>query len=153
MIADLLGQADRLAAASGTRPKQADLRRAISAAYYAVFHSLCKNCADTLVGTVKMQRPNRAWQQVYRGLDHKSARQACEAARTLGFPATIVSCADAFVSLQRQRHEADYDPTFKTTRAEARSALNLAKAAINDLRNSNSNDRKAFAVQLLFKKR
>ncbi len=53
MIDDLLEQAGRLANSGALKPKQVDLRRAVSAAYYAVFHSFCRNCADTLVGTSK----------------------------------------------------------------------------------------------------
>ena len=89
MVDDFLEQAIRLANMSALKPRQIDLRRAISAAYYAVFHSFCQNCADTLVGTSKRKRPNRAWQQVYRGLDHGAARSACEAARNIGFPQQI----------------------------------------------------------------
>lgn len=38
------------------RPRQADLRRAISAAYYALFHALCRCCADTLAGATLADR-------------------------------------------------------------------------------------------------
>ena len=38
--ADLLDQAEQLAQLDPRRPKQANLRRAISSAYYALFHLL-----------------------------------------------------------------------------------------------------------------
>ena len=40
LAADLLKQAERLAKLEPKRPKQASLRRSISAAYYSLFHLL-----------------------------------------------------------------------------------------------------------------
>ncbi len=153
MIDDFLEQANRLAVLGALKPRQIDLRRAISAAYYAVFHSFCQNCAYTLVGTSKRNRPNRAWQHVYRGLDHGAARSACEAARNIGFPQLIKDCADTFVELQKQRHDCDYDPNIRVSRLEALAVVKRATEAVRNLRNSPFNDRKAFAVQVLVKKR
>lgn len=153
MVDDFLEQAIRLANMSALKPRQIDLRRAISAAYYAVFHSFCQNCADTLVGTSKRKRPNRAWQQVYRGLDHGAARSACEAARNIGFPQQIKDCADTFIELQKQRHDCDYDPNIRVSRFEALAVVKRAREAVKNLRKSTFNDRKAFAVQVPFKKR
>jgi len=34
------------------KPRQSDLERALSTAYYAMFHAMCRNCADCLIGTV-----------------------------------------------------------------------------------------------------
>lgn len=70
---DLLAQADHLCRLSPKRPKQANLRRAVSASYYAVFHALCRSNADALVGK-GAARPTRAWMQTYRALDHAQQR-------------------------------------------------------------------------------
>ena len=56
---------------------QASLRRAISTAYYAVFHSLARIAADLIVGTDR----NEAWHQAHRALEHGSAKNACLNAR------------------------------------------------------------------------
>ena len=45
----------RYLASTGTgvnagRPNQADLRRAVSTTYYALFHALARCCANTLIG-------------------------------------------------------------------------------------------------------
>ncbi len=53
MIDDLIALANRLASASPNKPRQADLRRAVSTAYYALFHAMAKNVADTMAGAVK----------------------------------------------------------------------------------------------------
>ncbi|MEX2647574.1 MAG: hypothetical protein WD673_01015 [Alphaproteobacteria bacterium] len=144
--------ARRLARARPKKPRQADLKRAISTAYYALFHALAQNAADCLAGT-GAKRPAKAWSQAYRALEHGFAKSACEQARSLGFPPTICSCADAFVTLQQARHDADYDPHYRVLRDEALAAIALAEQAIQDLKASARSDRLGFAVQLLLKKR
>ena len=71
----------------------------------------------------------------------------------MNFPATIKHCADAFVTLQQKRHDADYDPDCRVLRADAIEAIDLAEKAIKDLRATSKRDRRAFAAQLLFAKR
>ena len=153
MIDDLLAQADRLVKTSPRKPRQADLRRSISAAYYAVFHALARNCADTLVGTSPANRPNRAWAQTYRALNHGEAKTACKTILNMAFPETIKDCALAFVELQEQWHAADYDPLVKFWREDALAAVALPQDAVLKLRATQLTDRRAFAVQLLFRKR
>ena len=70
---DLIETARGLTELSPRRPTQANLRRAVSTAYYAVFHSLTGAIADLLMGKAR----NEAWHQVYRALEYASARNAC----------------------------------------------------------------------------
>jgi hypothetical protein len=113
---------------------------------------MAKNNADLLVG-VGPNRPQKAWRHLYRAIEHTDAKRRCEKTRALGFPPGIVSCADAFVALQQQRHSADYDPVYKISRADALATVAQAERAIRDLRTSSRKDRRAFAVQLLFDRR
>jgi hypothetical protein len=96
----LIVTARKLARASPSKPRQADLKRSVSTAYYALFHALARDAADMLVG-VGPNRPDKAWTHVYRSLQHGDAKNACAAVRNLGFPRTIVTCADAFMTLQQ----------------------------------------------------
>ena len=59
------------------RPRQSNLRRAMSTVYYAMFHCLAKCCADTIVGGRGATRSSAAWTQAYRALDHGQARNRC----------------------------------------------------------------------------
>jgi uncharacterized protein (UPF0332 family) len=147
---DLLKTARKLAVASPKRPKQADLRRAVSTAYYALFHAIAEDGADMLAGG---GAGDGAWAQAYRALDHGAAKTACQQVRNLGFPPEFATIADEFVSLQAQRHEADYDPLKALTRASALTAIGQADAAIAALRSASRKDRRAFAVHLLMKRR
>jgi hypothetical protein len=69
----LIVTARKLAHASPQKPRQADLKRAISTAYYALFHAMAKIAADMLVG-VGPNRPDKAWTQAYRALQHGDAK-------------------------------------------------------------------------------
>jgi uncharacterized protein (UPF0332 family) len=148
----LILTARKLASASRLKPRQADLRRSVSTAYYALFDVLARSGADLLVGT-GATRPIQAWAHVYRALDHGFSKNVCKEARNLGFPPEIRGCANEFVVLQEVRHKADYDPTARFTRAEALDWVSRTEAAIASLRAASRRERKAFAVQLLLKRR
>src|ERR1019366_6311415 len=126
---DLIVTARRLAKANPARPRQADLKRAVSTAYYALFHALARQCADLLTG-VGQDRSDPAWTQVYRSLEHGVARNACKAAANTGFPNGIVNFADTFVSMQEERRSADYDPDGRYTRPDVMLLISNAEQAI-----------------------
>jgi hypothetical protein len=72
----LLDQADRLTTPPvGGAPRQADLRRAISTAYYALFHAVLTEAADDLMGST--QRQSARYALVYRSIDHRAIRDRC----------------------------------------------------------------------------
>ena len=71
----------------------------------------------------------------------------------MGFPPTVCFVGDAFVALQQDRHEADYDPAHRVLKTDAVAAIALAEKAIADLDAAPRKDRVAFAIQLLLKKR
>lgn len=145
---DLLDQAGQLLRLSPRRPKQANLRRAVSASYYAVFHALCWSNANILAGTGP-SRPERAWLQVYRAVDHGQAKSRCKDARTKGFPAKIQAFSDAFVALQEQRHRADYSPDRHFTKQEAVEIVKLARSTVSAIGSAPTKDRRAFAIHIL----
>ena len=74
-----------LTAAPGRKPRQANLRRAISTAYYAIFHHLLTAAADEFVG--KSLRGESRYSLVYRSIDHGAIRRACEVASRRELPA------------------------------------------------------------------
>lgn len=152
MSRELLGTARRLARANPGKPRQSDLKRAISTAYYALFHALAKDCADRLVGTGR-DRPDKAWRHAYRALNHGDVKNACKQLRSLGFPTELIQVGDIFQGLMVQRHSADYDPTHRVTRADALAVIALAEEGIAKLGSATVRDRVALAIQLLLKQR
>lgn len=88
----------------------------MSTAYYAMFHALCRNSADSLVGPKGApDRSRRAWNQAYRAVEHGIAKNQCKDTVMEDFPETIRNFARHFVRVQELRHEADYDPAISFT--------------------------------------
>jgi hypothetical protein len=112
--AELLDSAVKLACTDGggRPPTQADLRRALSTAYYAAFHFVMMECADLLTSDPGGHNLGRAWRQVYRSIQHADVRNACNLAalQPRGFPSGIQSFAVMYPSMRRLRETADYDP-------------------------------------------
>jgi hypothetical protein len=86
-------------------------------------------------------------------LEHGFAKSACREVPKLGFPSEITHCANELVLLQEARHNADYDPKVKLTRSEALQWVVRAESAIAGLRRAPRRDRRAFAIQMMVKKR
>lgn len=89
-------------------PRQADLRRAVSTAYYALFHAICRLNADHLIGRGK--RSSDAWLRTYRALDHVRAKEEFRKTSTRSLSPEVAQIGASFILLQDARHRADYDP-------------------------------------------
>lgn len=158
----LLEQADRLITPpGGGAPRQADLRRAISAAYYAMFHAIVTEASDEFAG--KTQRHTPQYGLVYRSVEHRALRKLCEdiVKSTLpakysnyapagGFGIDMQTMATAIVELQEKRHLADYDPLFRARTSDAVSAVGTSRTALSLLRGANRLQRKALLSLLVF---
>lgn len=150
---DLIEIAEYLVSSRRGKPKQAFLRRSISALYYAVFHSLAQNCADSLIGGKSADRSDPAWQQVYRSLEHGFVKNQCKDGRIARFPKQIQDFANFFSGLQVKRHQADYDPFERFAKSAVLLDIEQAKAVINEFRSAPLKDKRAFAAFVLFKTR
>src|SRR3981081_1933135 len=116
---DLLDQASHLALRESRRPRQASLRRAVSSAYYALFHLLVEEGARRFTPP----QPAQMRLQVRRAFAHGDMRNVCRqfaAGSTSRATAQLLQAAiepqlrqvaQVFVELHDARHEADYDLT------------------------------------------
>jgi hypothetical protein len=115
--------------------------------YYALFHSMCRNCADSLIGTKSAQRSEQAWRQTYRAVSHGLAKSACTKNDVMKkFPKEIEDFANTFVTMQAKRHNADYDPKYRVARSEVLIDLKAVETAIRGLRSVPMKHRRAFAA-------
>ncbi len=129
------------------RPRESDLRRAVSTTYYALFHALCQNCADAFIGTRNADRSRSAWRQAYRSPRHRLAKDRLGDQRVMkAFPKEIEDFGNTFVNAQTKRHAADYDPSFRVTRSEVLSDIVAAESAIRKLKAAKMKDRRALAA-------
>ena len=117
---ELLDHARRLLSPTGGVPTQADLRRAVSASYYALFHLLiaaATDCVGQSASTAVRFRMMRAF-------GHREMRKVCEQFERVTASAVpklldglvaaplhpdLTYVSGAFSALQDARHLADYD--------------------------------------------
>ena len=57
------------------RIRQANLPRALSTAYFALFHAICHVVADQWIGENDAARSNDAWRQAFRTPEHGKIRR------------------------------------------------------------------------------
>ena len=161
---DLMDLAQDLATRERGKPKQASLRRAVSSAYYALFHRLTFDAARFLVAT-SYKKPHRKELQVAvrRAFDHAQMKQV---ARSFGAGAPVrpwrallpngrVSpelqrVGQTFVSLQERRHSADYDAGASFARADTLALVARLRRAFADLDRVPDAERDVFLTALAF---
>jgi hypothetical protein len=142
---DLLEQAQHLATRERGKPRQASLRRAVSAAYYALFHLLTEEGTARLIPN----SPERLRARALRAFAHGEMKNACEQIAKSSnvlldlfvapLEAELKTVAEVFVELQQQRHLADYDLSQSFNRIKVVGIVakaNSAIAAWSRIRNS-----------------
>lgn len=120
---DLLKEAYHLAARGGKNPRQSSLRRAVSTAYYAVFHLLI---ADFVANWGQPDQRAR----LGRMFEHRRMSRAAYNFRDKNNPAPteteLQKVISKFTQLQKDRYEADYDVGRKWSRYDVENTLALA---------------------------
>lgn len=136
----LLRQARDLATKDKKRPQQANLRRAVSTSYYALFHLLIYEATRSL------SRGNaRAKLRLVlaRAFAHDEMASACRSFGSGGalpdliqtiypgvaVPPDLRNVAKAFLDLQKSRHDADYAAHIHWTRTEVITKVERAERA------------------------
>jgi hypothetical protein len=158
----LLDQADELAAppASGA-PRQANLRRAVSTAYYALFHAILTDVADQLVG--KGQRDTPQYALVYRSVSHRHLNELCThiAKDRLpekykpyepqgGFDADLTAFARTITELKETAGERRLRSSIPRNGSDVSLALQAGRSALVHWRNVPAARRRLFMLMLTF---
>ncbi len=142
---DLLAQARHLARKEPKKPKQASLRRAVSAAYYAIFHMLVHEATRFMVSGARDRAAlRRCLARAYAHRDmQRVAQQFADGGVSpkllpglngLPLQPPLVALAETFVELQQARHEADYNIARRFTRREVLDLADRAEEAMADWR-------------------
>jgi hypothetical protein len=145
---DLIDQAKALASVDPRRPRQASLRRAISAAYYAVFHEVAEHAVGGVLSSADAAGPLGA--RLSRVVQHAAVAKAAKwfasppgdlpaviKAMRPGTPAIearLARLSQVVIDLQTERHRADYDLSLTFSRFDAKRLVAMAESAIGDLR-------------------
>lgn len=126
-------------------------RRAVSTAYYAVFHSLAQLCADAFL--TKSRRRTEEYERVYRALDHGQLRAAFSA-HPLRDHVKLRAIGFQILQLQAERHRADYLPLRRIySPLQCEDIVRQARSTIADITSLSADDRRILAISLLFKNR
>lgn len=147
LVVQLLDVARELASQRG-RPsrRQAAMRRAVSSAYYAVFHALCSACVSGLAGRSRALLS----QQIYRALDHGTARRRLAEREAWTIHPTMELVGASFRILQDQRHLADYaPPEYRLSRPQTLASIEQAAEVVTLIQAWDGEARTRVAVHLL----
>lgn len=148
---DLLEQAFHLIKREPRKPRQASLRRAVSAAYYALFHLLIAEGARRLAPA----RPKGLRPLIQRAYNHGDMRAVCVSIasgqrsflksgslgqnalpthQVLSFPldAALFDVIEVFLLLQAARNDADYNLNTQLSRTDARRHARATREAFAD---------------------
>ncbi len=134
------------------QPSDADLRRAISTAYYALFHTLAASNADLIAGQPQSDIPSYAWDRVYRCLDHGRTQNNLRGILNR-LSQNGQNFARIFIDLKDQRDEADYNPNAPIIQSHTLNAISRAETAIRDFAQLSEEERRLIAAQSLFDRR
>lgn len=161
----LLDAAERLAPAQvgRGRPPYTAHRRAVSTAYYAVFHAITERVAELAFP----EADAALRQRVRRWVAHADISAVCrwvsglQGTGSYGVPAQIrtvlappgapsnidvdtVAIADGFLELHGKRMEADYDHEAVFTRSDTRAMIGLARQVVSLVESADSRPVKGF---------
>ena len=126
----------------GNPPTDAQLRRAVSTAYYAVFHCILRAAADRFMG--RSEAVSAGYALLYRSFDHRHMKTVCGALRasTLkerfrrhlrgdSVSQEVRGFAGIFEELQDARHTADYDPVASLVTSDVVALIEAAVVAMD----------------------
>ena len=159
---ELVVQARFLANLDPHGPNQANLRRAVSSAYYAVFHLFSGEVGAQVISS----GPSGLRERTQRALNHNTMYKAAESfsqsgVRPRNLPADIslsgtvsaelTSIARGFKRLQEERHSADYDVSRSFDRIEVPALVQTAEDIFADWsREKTSGNAPIFLASLMF---
>jgi len=134
---DLLEDARHLAARGDAEKRKSCMRRAVSTAYYAIFHLIVEDFVEHW--EFEDQRARLA-----RMFDHKKMRDAAFTPKDEKNPTPIetalMDVKTAFRQLQADRHRADYDLAWNIVPTDVEDAITLAEDTFGKWRSIRDDD-------------
>ena len=131
-------------------PTQTELRRAVSSAYYAMFHTLAASNANSRLEHRRLtasagpgSKPTAP--QIIAQVRNKLSRAG------LGgrFPAAIDDFGEVFVAAQQARHSADYDPNSDFSATDVAGLISRVESMIATFNHTPEDIRRDLAVHIL----
>jgi len=140
---DLQRQARHLATYEGSTPSQAALRRAVSTAYYALFHLLIEDAAQRWEGSTA------AATGLERAFNHGPMKNSSTQFKNSSWrdshgvlhtvPPALQRVAQVFIDLQNERQTADYNNYVQWTITDVQPILDTVESAFEDWQSIRTN--------------
>ena len=142
---DLLKIAQLLANVDKKRPKQANLRQAVSAIYYGMFHFLIDRSCRSIIGTQPADVPYR--NVLARAFTHTEMNECCkrfqygagsllklivDAIPGIEVAPETMTIASTFCTLQQNRFDADYNMQKSFGKADVLGLIDQTETAIRN---------------------
>jgi hypothetical protein len=153
-----------LADSVGSPSQDAQLRRAVSTAYYALFHTVVRSAAQRFVGPDN--ESSAGYRLLYRSFDHGHMRRMCEALevstlsdrmkyqlRRNSVSQDMRDFASSFATHQKNRHLADYDPWPDFLVSDIASLVDEADNAMAAFENASADEQTDVLALLMVKVR
>lgn len=138
---------------SDPSPSHAHIARSVSTAYYAIFQHTCCATAALLIGGNDGYL-TRAKAHLMRSIGHKALNKRMGQAQTtnLGFPRELKDYANTFCTMQKNRHDADYDTAKSFTKSDALNFITQIECAISEFDAVQKKHRLSFLVWAILDK-
>lgn len=134
---------------NGGLHSEANLRRATSDLYYAMFHAICEALVEPFGAVPDSPAYREAMRSLYRTVEHGHAERQCKKIIEEDLmPPAMLTFAKHFVGLRTKREEADYDPLQTWAVAKVRRNLEVTETRLSDFWTANPTERAAFAFMV-----
>ena len=125
-------------------PSREAIHRAISTAYYAVFHAISAINADVQHGVPTNPAAAQAWINTYRQMRHGFATRSLSQ-NLFSLIQDARHLTNGFINLKTARETADYDPNRVMTVGDANYWIGQARAALIAMQAMTAADRQTFS--------
>ncbi|MEM1233520.1 MAG: hypothetical protein AAGH70_05280 [Pseudomonadota bacterium] len=124
---------------------EADLRRATSDCYYAMFHAICETLVSVLGSDAGNDAIREAYDVLYRQPDHAYLDKRCREVSRLDFDPRLKAFARQISEMQNKRHQADYYPLAKFSRTNVFNDVAKTSATVRSFHDTAQAERVRFA--------
>jgi len=128
---------------------EANLRRATSDLYFAVFHAVCFTLVEHLGGDPSNTTFKELYERLYRQVRHDNVEKRCkQIAQGSEFPEPLRKFAKHCVTLKNKREAADYHPLETFAISVLRGDLEITETRLREFWNADPKERATFAFHV-----
>lgn len=144
LSSDILKSVPKRLANPSTRT-EADLRRATSDLYFALFHRVCETLVQPLAGDGSDVAFKYVYELMYRLPEHGYLEKRCREVSKHRFSQEVKSFANRLVVMKNKRERADYDPITKFPISDVQTDIQTVQSVLKGFDRADSAEQLRFA--------